>query len=66
MLVDATKIKVRAVSLGEPVTFKDRDAEEFLRDLQDAPPAASQAQLRAAVKAAAAVQTSRTASELLH
>jgi len=56
MLLDAGKIKAQASRLGEPVTFRDREAEDFLREVEHGPSSDRQEQLRAAVKAAAAVE----------
>ena len=66
MAIDAHTIKAQTISLGEPVTFRDHDAEDFLRDLEHGPSSDRQAQVRAAVKAAAAVETTRSVSALLH
>jgi hypothetical protein len=66
MAVDTTTIKAQAISLGEPVTFRDHDAEDFLRELEHGPSDDLQARMRADVKAAAAVETTRSVSALLH
>ncbi len=66
MVLDTAKIKTQTVSLGEPVTFQGREAEDFLRELEHGPSAERQAQLRTAVREAAAVESSRSAGELLH
>ncbi|MHB1539071.1 MAG: hypothetical protein ACYCUM_09580 [Solirubrobacteraceae bacterium] len=65
MVLDPSKIKAQAIGLGEPVSFTDRDAEEFLHDVQNGPSSALQEQLRAAVKAAAAVETTSNLGALL-
>ncbi len=66
MAIDTHTIKAQAISLGEPVTFRDHDAENFLRDLEHGPSSDRQEQMRVAVKAAAAVETTRSVSVLLH
>ncbi len=66
MVLDTAKIKTQTISLGEPVTFESHEAEGFLRELGHRPSAERRAQLRAAVKEAAAVESSRGAGELLH
>jgi hypothetical protein len=66
MAVQTTTSKAQAFGLGEPVTFRDRDAEEFLRDLEHGPSGERQEQLRAAVRAAAALETTRSVGALLH
>jgi hypothetical protein len=66
MAVDTDTFKAQAISLGEPVTFRDRDAENFLREVKHGPSSDRQAQMRAAVNAAAAVETTRSVSALLH
>jgi hypothetical protein len=65
MAVDTHTIKAQAISLGQPVTFRDHDAESFLRDLEHGPSSDRQEQMRVAVKAAA-VETTRSVSVLLH
>jgi hypothetical protein len=65
MVLDTAKIKTQSVSLGEPVTFEGREAEDFLRELEHGPSADRQAQMRAAVRAAAVVESNRSAGELL-
>jgi hypothetical protein len=66
MAVDTATLKTQTVSLGEPVTFEGADADEFLREIENGPSAERQAQLRAAVVAARAAKSTRSANELLH
>jgi hypothetical protein len=63
MVLDTATLKTQTVSLGEPATFEGEDAERFLREIQDGPSAERQAQLRAAV-VAAAPDRGRSANEL--
>jgi hypothetical protein len=64
MALDTATFKTQTVSLGEPVTFEGKDAEQFLREIKDGPSSKRVAKLRAAVVAARAVKSDRSANEL--
>lgn len=64
MALDTATFKTQTVSLGEPVTFEGKDAEQFLREIKDGPSSERVAELRAAVVAARAVKSNRSANEL--
>jgi hypothetical protein len=64
MALDTATLKTQTVSLGEPVTFEGKDAEQFLREIEDGPSPERVAELRSWVAEVRAIQSDRSANEL--